>query len=52
MLIRKSVEIKRKKQESDTKTRFLQSLWERRREPREEENQEKGGLVESCNYLI
>jgi len=51
VLIRKSVEIKRKARVRH-KIRFIQSLWERRREPREEENQEKEGLVESCNHLI
>jgi len=51
VLIRKSVEIKRKTR-ARHKIRFLKSLGERRGEPREEENQEKGGLVESCNHLI
>jgi len=51
VLSRKSVEIKRKARVRH-KIRFCKNSLGERREPREEENQEKGGLVESCNHLI
>ena len=51
VLIRKSVEIKRKTRVRH-KIRFYKKSLGERREPREEENQEKGRLVESCNHLI
>jgi len=37
------------KAKSQTQIRFT-SFWRKRGEPREEENQEKGELVESCNH--